>query len=64
MMLEPSVELASLVLTPSERGRMRGGRMMGGRESAGINRSGVANERVVRGRSSQSLGREPYADAR
>ena len=33
----------------------------GVRESAGINRSGVANERVVRARSSQPLGPEPYA---
>ena len=33
----------------------------GVRESAGINRSGVANERVVRERSSQPLGPEPYA---
>ena len=37
-----------------------GGRK-GVRESAGINRSGVANERVVRGRSSQPLGPDPYA---
>ncbi len=31
-------------------------------ESAGINRSGVANERVVRERSSQPLGPDPYAE--
>ncbi len=38
-----------------------GWRREGGRESAGINRSGVANERVVREKSSQPLGPEPYA---